>query len=199
MFGLIRKRAKTAAITSGVMPSGRKATLEPSVIASNVNVLGNMLSDGVLDIDGQIDGNVTAQMVTVRPNGRIRGDLIAREAVVHGTVDGLIKAQAVSLFSTATVNGTIMHETLMVEDGAAINGKLKRTEMSQIMGESGLGSSAAMNIVASDDAGEGATGADGVVGSFVPANDGYFAGGHDEEDPTSEKEIKILENLRLIS
>lgn len=191
MFGLIKKRAKTVAISNGVLPSGRRATLEPSVIASNVNVLGNMISDGILDIDGQVDGNVTALMVTVRPNGRIRGDLIANEAIIHGTVDGLIKSHAVSLFSSAVVNGTIMHETLMIEDGAAVNGKLKRTQVAPIAGEEMIGSRAAINAIPVDDvpAVEG--------GSFVPANDDYF--GPEGEDQPTEKEIKILENLRLIS
>lgn len=199
MFGLLtKKRAKATAHHTGAVPSGRKLSFEPSVIASNVNVLGNMVSDGVLDIDGQVDGNVTAQMVTVRPNGRIRGDLMATEAIVHGTVDGLIKAHAVSLFSTAVVNGTIMHETLMIEDGAVMNGKLKRTEIAA-HGESPMGGAAAVPLNAS---GSDSVSEDSVLpvnGSFVPemSDDSYFD--NDNDSPQSEKEIKILENLRLIS
>ena len=36
--------------------TNRKA-MNPSVIASNMSVLGNIISDGILDIDGQVDGN----------------------------------------------------------------------------------------------------------------------------------------------
>ena len=158
--------------------SARSKAMEPSVIASNMNVLGNIVSDGILDIDGQVDGNVRGHYVTVRPNGRIRGDLMAEDVFVHGTVDGLIKAQNVTLFSTAHVRGTIMHETIVIEDGASVDGKLKRTERLAI--EDMRAESVRRNI--------------------TPAIDSSFNSDNDnDEAPQSEKEIRILENLRLIS
>ena len=177
MFGFSTKKSKPAA--SAAMHALRK-TMEPSVIASNMNMLGNIISDGILDIDGQVDGNVTAHMVTVRPNGRITGDLIADEVLVHGRVDGLIKAQNVILYATAKVLGTVMHESLTVEDGASIDGKLKRTEPVASSDALGEVSPAALNRPV-----------------IMPAIDSGFV--NDNEEPVSEKEIKILENLRLIS
>ncbi len=181
MFGLLTKRrqAKIAA-APGAAPRDRKA-MEPSVIAANMNVLGNIVSDGVLDIDGQIDGNVRAEVVTLRPNGRIRGDLLATEVYVHGTVDGLIKAQAVNLYATAIVRGIVMHETLAVEDGAQVDGKLKRTEP--------------VGVIVSTPSEEGEAAQPARIGA--PAIDSSFM--NDNEDPQSEAEMKILENLRLIS
>lgn len=170
MFKRIKKSAGETAATRKVM--------EPSVIASNMNVLGNIVSDGILDIDGQVDGNVRGAYVTVRPNGRIRGDLMADEVFVHGTVDGLIKAQNVTLFATAHVRGTVMHESITIEDGAAIDGKLKRTERLAI--EDMRAESARRN--------------------FTPIVDSHSGDSvNDNDEPQSEREIKILENLRLIS
>ena len=156
--------------------ASRKA-MEPSVVASNMNVLGNIVSDGVLDIDGQVHGNVRGHYVTVRPNGRIQGDLVAEEVFVHGTVDGLIKAQSVTLFSTATVRGTILHESLTIEDGACVDGKLKRTER-----------------IALED-----MRTESVRAAVIPITDSTFDSDNDNDQPPSEREIKILENLRLIS
>ena len=167
MFKRLIKRPTLSTAQDGV----DRKTMEPSVIAANMNVLCNVVSEGILDIDGQIDGNVRAEIVTLRPNGRIRGDLMAAEVYVHGTVDGLIKAQAVNLFATAVVHGTIMHETITVEDGAQVDGKLKRSPLPAI-----------------EDKREGAD---------KPLNDGPFL--MDTDEPQSEREIKILENLRLIS
>jgi cytoskeletal protein CcmA (bactofilin family) len=82
MFKRLTKNAKSASAAN------QRKAMEPSVIASNMNVLGNIVSDGILDIDGQVDGNVRGHFVTVHPNGRIRGDLMAQEAFIHGTVDG---------------------------------------------------------------------------------------------------------------
>lgn len=175
MFKRRNKKAEAATAASNNGTGPRIKSMEPSVIANNVNVLGNLVSDGILDIDGQIDGNVRAEIVTLRPNGRIRGDLMAAEVFVHGTVDGLIKAQAVNLFSSAVVHGTIMHETITVEDGAQVDGKLKRTQLPAL-----------------DDL------RDTPERNVGPALDStpFLV---DVEDPQTEKEIKILENLRLIS
>ncbi len=151
--------------------------MEPSVIASNMNVLGNIVSDGILDIDGQVDGNVRGHYVTVRPNGRIRGDLMAEEVFVHGTVDGLIKAQNVTLFASAHVRGTIMHETITIEDGAAVDGKLKRTE----------------RLAIEDMRAESAR------RTMMPLTESFDQDNANDDAPQSEREIKILENLRLIS
>jgi cytoskeletal protein CcmA (bactofilin family) len=170
MFKRLIKRPSVSTAQDGV----NRKTMEPSVIAANMNVLGNVVSDGILDIDGQIDGNVRAEIVTLRPNGRVRGDLMAAEVYVHGTVDGLIKAQAVNLFSTAVVHGTIMHETITVEDGAQVDGKLKRSPLPAI-----------------EDKREPS------VGPSSLSQDSSFL--IDADEPQSEREIKILENLRLIS
>ena len=164
--------------------TNRKA-MNPSVIASNMSVLGNIISDGILDIDGQVDGNVRGHIVTVRPEGRIRGDVMAEEVYVHGTIDGLIKANAVTLYATAHVTGTVMHESLTVEDGAAIDGKLKRTERLQL--EDQRQSTPAMESVSI------------AVGrsSATQTLDSMFD--NDNDEPQSEAEIRVLENLRLIS
>jgi cytoskeletal protein CcmA (bactofilin family) len=165
--------------TSASDNASRKS-MELSVVASNMNVLGNVVSDGILDIDGQIDGNVRGFSVTVRPDGRIRGDLVATEVFVHGTVDGLIKAENVTLFATAHVRGTIMHESITIEDGAKVDGKLKRTERLAI--EDMRADSMRRNVMP-------------VVASSVDVGDND----NDNGEPPSEREIKILENLRLIS
>jgi cytoskeletal protein CcmA (bactofilin family) len=164
--------------TSASDNASRKA-MELSVVASNMNVLGNVVSDGILDIDGQIDGNVRGFSVTVRPDGRIRGDLMATEVFVHGTVDGLIKAENVTLFATAHVRGTIMHESITIEDGAKVDGKLKRTERLAIEDMR----------------------ADSMRARVMPGASNVDAGDNDNDnaEPQSEREIKILENLRLIS
>jgi len=154
-----------------------RKSMELSVVASNMNVLGNIVSDGILDIDGQVDGNVRGHSVTVRPDGRIRGDLVATEVFVHGTVDGLIKAENVTLFASAHVRGTIMHESITIEDGAKVDGKLKRTERLAI--EDMRAESMRRNV--------------------VPVTDSTFDSHNDNDEPQSEREIKILENLRLIS
>lgn len=158
-------------------PAPRNRGYNPSVIAEGMHVLGNIVSDGVLDIDGKIDGNVRGQTVTVRPNGSIRGDVTADTVHVYGEVDGLIKAKIVMLYADARVSGTIMHESITIEDGAFVDGKFKRTDR-----------------VILDEV------EDTIVRRLrAPIIDTTFDNDNHDEEPQSEAEIKILENLRLIS
>ncbi len=100
----------------------------PTIIAADVNMLGNIISEGVLDIDGKIEGNLKCKCVTIRKNGRIKGDILAEEVHVFGEVQGLIKAREVHLFASCHVEGVIMHEALTIEDGAFVDGQFKRRD-----------------------------------------------------------------------
>jgi len=146
----------------------------PSVIAAGMHVLGNIVSEGTLDIDGQIEGNVRAETISIRENGLIHGDVIADTVYVYGVVRGLIKARTVLLYAEAKVTGTIMHESITIEDGANVDGKFKRME--RVLDEE-----------------------DAIPQRLLsaPTVDNEFH--NDNDEPATEAEIKILENLRLIS
>lgn len=127
MFG----RTKTthpnpSPVASAPSASNRKAS--PSVLAADISVLGNIISEGAIDINGRIDGNVKCESVTIREQGQVRGDVVAEAAHIYGKIEGLLKAKHVVLYATAHVTGIIMHESLSIEDGAFIDGKLKRTD-----------------------------------------------------------------------
>ncbi len=119
-------RTNNAAGTPADKNASKKST--PSVIASDFNLLGNIICDGIVDFDGKIDGNIRCQSIVVRKNGVINGEISAQSVQVHGRVIGMIRAEHVSLFPSCTVEGIIMHQTISIADGAVVDGKIKRTE-----------------------------------------------------------------------
>lgn len=127
-----RKTAKEGATVAspgvGGLPAFSSRRTPPTVIAGDVNILGNLFSDGVVDIDGRIEGNVRGTNVTIRANGRVMGDVYAESVQIYGEVKGIVKAKNVELYSGCRVEGIIMHESLQVEDGAYIDGKFKRMD-----------------------------------------------------------------------
>jgi cytoskeletal protein CcmA (bactofilin family) len=110
----------------GGKPGGKASV--PSIISQDMNILGNIVSEGSIDIDGKIEGNIRCDRATIRENGRVNGDIVANHIAVHGEVHGLIKAKSVNLYSTCHVEGIIMHESISIEDGAFVDGKFKRTD-----------------------------------------------------------------------
>lgn len=100
----------------------------PSIIAGDLDILGNLISEGTVDIEGRVQGNVKGERVLIRKEGRVLGDVTGEIVHIYGQVRGLVKARDVHLYSTCKVEGTIMHELLSIEDGAFVDGKFKRTD-----------------------------------------------------------------------
>ena len=125
MFGSRKKESSSAKSNSNSRAQRHSA---PSIISRDMDIMGNLISEGTIDIDGRIEGNVKATQITIRKDGLIQGDLQADVIQVYGTVKGLVRAKDVHLFSSAKVEGSIMHEVLSMEEGAFVDGKFKRTD-----------------------------------------------------------------------
>lgn len=121
MFGSRKKDSKDKTTRS-------QRNAAPSIISSDMNIMGNIITDGVVDVDGNIEGNIRASYITIRKDGLVQGDLYADEIHVYGQVKGLVRAKDVHLFASSKVEGTIMHEILSMEEGACVDGKFKRTD-----------------------------------------------------------------------
>lgn len=156
---------------------GRKGTA-PSVLSAGVHIIGNLMDvEGVIDVDGQIDGNIRCHTANIRPNAHVRGDIQADIVHVYGAVDGTVKAKSVALYATAKVVGVIMHESLTIEDGAFVDGKFKRTDK-VFVDEEPVAFTAPLNES---------------IGDVIT-----FSSDYSDDAPESEEEVRILENLRLV-
>ena len=107
-------------------PAGDRSA--PSIISANLHIVGNLKTEGEIQVDGVIDGDVAAQALTIGAHARISGELVAEDIVVHGQIQGKITARSVRLIKTAKLIGDIVHDVLAIEAGAHIEGQLKRKE-----------------------------------------------------------------------
>ena len=107
-----------------------EATL--SIIAAGMTITGDVESGGVVKVDGRIDGSVIgARQVLLGHGGTIRGNVVADEIVIGGTVDGSVSAhERLELQSTAVVNGDIETKSIVVLEGAKINGVVRMRDLS---------------------------------------------------------------------
>jgi cytoskeletal protein CcmA (bactofilin family) len=102
--------------------TGRKM-LAASLIAQNVTLTGDLVSDGEVQLDGVIVGDIRVARLTIGESGRVEGSIEADAVDVRGAVLGAIKARAVKLFATARVDGDITQSTLAMEAGAHFQGR----------------------------------------------------------------------------
>jgi cytoskeletal protein CcmA (bactofilin family) len=93
-----------------------------SVIERSVNIRGSLRSDGDIQVDGRVNGDVRCSRLTINRSGCIIGEINADELVVLGGVKGVIRATCVVLHETARVKGQIVHQELVIERGAWFEG-----------------------------------------------------------------------------
>ena len=94
----------------------------PSIIANGLAITGNLASDGEIQIDGSIEGDVSGRRVTLGEHAQVRGEIIADAVLIRGEVQGRIRATTVDLARTARVKGDIWHANLAIESGAHLDG-----------------------------------------------------------------------------
>jgi cytoskeletal protein CcmA (bactofilin family) len=90
-------------------------------------VKGELSGNEALVVDGEVEGPITlhGQRLTVRPQGRIRGNIEARHVILQGQVEGDIQASdRVELFRSASFTGDMSTARISIEEGAFFKGKL---------------------------------------------------------------------------
>src|SRR3954470_17215907 len=98
-----------------------------SIIASDMTVIGDLETDGVVRIEGRIRGTVrVGAQVLVAEGAVIEGDLHTQEAVIAGQVSGAIHArERVGLQAIARVAGDILTPRISIIEGARVTGEVK--------------------------------------------------------------------------
>jgi cytoskeletal protein CcmA (bactofilin family) len=100
----------------------RNSLPQQAHINSGLTIKGDLKTDGELQIDGQILGNVSCGHLVIGKDGAVRGDIKADEAVIRGKTNGVIRARRVMLQESARVVGDIFHERMSMEEGAQFIG-----------------------------------------------------------------------------
>jgi len=96
-------------------------------IGEGVKLIGRIDLPGIVSIDGEVDGEVLAKEVRVGASGRIKGSVTTALADIYGEIEkDVTVTETLILRSTAKVRGNIVYEIIEIEQGATIEGELKR-------------------------------------------------------------------------
>lgn len=98
----------------------------PTIIARDLTVEGDLVSSGLIEIEGSIKGKINGNAVILREEGCVEGTIIAESVSLRGKFDGVMKAKSITIAGKAKVLGNIEYELLSVEDGASVDGQFKK-------------------------------------------------------------------------
>lgn len=96
-------------------------------IGKSVLVKGELSGSEDLYLDGEVEGSIDLRghSLTIGPNGRVRANVNARDVVVHGKVEGNLRAtDRVELKKSAILVGDIFTQRIVIEDGAFFKGSI---------------------------------------------------------------------------
>src|SRR5262245_41913311 len=94
-----------------------------TVTGSGLKIVGNVTADGLIEVNGEIEGDMHCTSLIVSPKAQVVGIITAEQVVVNGRVEGRIQGGDVVLRSQAHVTGDIHHRSLAIEKGAYFEGR----------------------------------------------------------------------------
>src|SRR3984957_15047278 len=111
--------AAPAAATSG--PKKQQAVIGPSM-----TIKGEIRAREELVVDGEVEGLLESQsLLTVGPNGKVRGNIKAREVAIFGSVRGnVVVAEKIAIREQGSLIGDIKSAGISIDDGAYFKGSI---------------------------------------------------------------------------
>lgn len=106
----------------------KSAARAASIICADMKINGSVSSEGSLQIDGIVDGDVSATDITIGASGQITGEVKAEVVKVKGKIRGSIRARKVELETGAHVKGDIVHSSLQIQPNAVFEGQVKHAD-----------------------------------------------------------------------
>ena len=109
-------------------PHAPKAKPPASTLSQDLTIVGNIKTTGDVQIEGNVEGDIRAHLLTVGEGATVKGEVVADDVVVNGRIIGRVRGLKVRLTSTARVEGDIIHKTIAIESGAHFEGSVQRRD-----------------------------------------------------------------------
>jgi cytoskeletal protein CcmA (bactofilin family) len=95
-----------------------------NLISPGTKIIGDIISDGDIRIDGSLKGNIkTKGRLVIGSSGTIEGEIVCSNIEISGNFKGKISAsELLTMKSTAVVTGDIKISKLGVEPGSVFSG-----------------------------------------------------------------------------
>ena len=98
----------------------------PTIISENTVIKGDIVSDGIIHVDGNIEGDISCTELVIGVKGSVTGSIIVQNMHLYGTLRGKAVADNLFVSKTAKLIGDAKHNSIAIEPGAYIDGHCMR-------------------------------------------------------------------------
>ena len=95
-----------------------------SILGPDTSLVGNIETGADLQVDGRFEGDIICKALVQGEASEIIGAVQAESVRIAGLVRGAISAREVVILKTATIEGDVCYEGLVIEQGARLDGRL---------------------------------------------------------------------------
>lgn len=123
--------------TDNTVSENTNHTPAVNILSEGTKLKGDLNSQTDIRIAGTVNGEATSKgKLIVTGNGKIIGNITSADADIAGKVEGEVKvSNKLTLRSSAIIDGNIYTKTLIVEEGAQINGSCRMGSDSKSLSE----------------------------------------------------------------
>ncbi|MBF0541675.1 MAG: polymer-forming cytoskeletal protein [Nitrospirae bacterium] len=94
-----------------------------SIVAADCSFFGNFSSNGILRIDGNLEGKVICDWLIIGESAKVKGEFHVRGITVSGILTGNIHAsELVEITEFGNISGEIKTKHMSIEDGGTFEG-----------------------------------------------------------------------------
>ena len=94
----------------------------PSIVSENTKIKGDILSDGIIHVDGQVEGDISCDELIIGIKGSVAGAVTANVLQLYGALKGNALDDNLFIAKSAKLIGDAAHNTIAIEPGAYIDG-----------------------------------------------------------------------------
>ncbi|MDR1728995.1 MAG: polymer-forming cytoskeletal protein [Acidobacteriota bacterium] len=97
-----------------------------SFLGNPSELRGDLVSGGILRLDGVVVGNIRADEVILSETASIQGEVAANKIIVGGRMDGTLRAaDVVEIRAKGRVDGTIVTKRIVLASGGEFSGRIE--------------------------------------------------------------------------
>ncbi|MBE6445215.1 MAG: polymer-forming cytoskeletal protein [Alphaproteobacteria bacterium] len=98
----------------------------PSIVSENTRLRGDIISDGIIHVDGNVEGDISCEELIIGIKGSVTGSVHAGNLQLYGVLNGKASADNLFIAKSAKLIGDATHNTIAIEPGAYIDGHCMR-------------------------------------------------------------------------
>jgi cytoskeletal protein CcmA (bactofilin family) len=99
-----------------------------STIGEDLIITGDVTSKGEIHVRGKILGDVQCVALVLDENGNLEGNVTAQDVIVRGRLVGSVRAKRITLQANARVEGALYHGSLSLEQGTFFEGESRPSD-----------------------------------------------------------------------